>query len=244
MNRAAGVIEFSMRGWWQGHGEKPQVQLLPTVPAVLQGFGHSPGLEVLAPTSAPESVTSKCASHCAHLAGLRSSPSNTLSPVTASCHGGEGWRLVLVQLSGETKRQSLCSSRPWIISKCYSNIRTGRKGRGFGRPQAHPWLARMPLLTRCPEQGLAMEPCLPPCSASGVPWAGHRQVMKHAQQRQVPVDQSHCSWLRIIFWHQHRHLFWKKLSYVSPLLLNNDLSKVMMSMPKERRSLCRSDTHH
>lgn len=40
MNRAAGVIEFDTWGWWQGHGEKPQVQLLPTALAVLQGFGQ------------------------------------------------------------------------------------------------------------------------------------------------------------------------------------------------------------
>lgn len=138
--------------------------------------GVWPGLEVLVLVGAvtPESITSKCASHCPCHAGLWSSPSNTLSPVTASCHAAEGRKLVLIQLSGEMKHQSLCSSRPWVISKRYSDTRTGRKGRGFGRPQAHPQLAGMPLLIHCPKQGLAVEPCLPLCSVSKVPWGGHR----------------------------------------------------------------------
>lgn len=205
LNRAVGVIEFDTRGWWQRHREKPLVWLLPAVLAVLQGYCRRPGLEVLVlgGASMAESTSSKRASHCAHLAGLQSSPSNTLSPVTASCHAGKGRSRVLNQLPGERMHQSLYSSRPWIILKWYFDIRTGRKGGGFGRAQVThtvPTAGRDALANTLPRAG-PFHGALPALSAlpSRVPRAGHRQVMKHPWQQQVPVDQIHCNYLRIIF---------------------------------------------
>lgn len=138
LNRAIGVIVLDTWGWWQCHGEKVLVQLLPAVPAVLQGYCLRPGLEVLVlvGASTAESTSSKQASCHVHITSLQNSPSNTLSPITVSCSGGK--ETCVDFLPGERKHQSLYSSRPWIILKSYFDIRAGRKGGGFGRAQAQP----------------------------------------------------------------------------------------------------------
>jgi len=54
--------------------------------------------------------------------------------------------------------------------------KTGRIRKSPGAARQCPQLAGMPLLIHCPEQGLAMESCLPPLLGRGRPSLGRSQT--------------------------------------------------------------------
>lgn len=120
----------------------------------------------------------------------------------------------------------LCSNRLYQNSISIPGL--AEKGEDLSRPGC-PWqhtslsrvlLARVLLIP--PQLGIHLE-------------VTDGSVMPHRSPQQVPECQINGNNLRIVFWHRHRHLFWKGFSYISPLLLNNDLAKVVLWWIWQRR---------